>query len=97
MSYIPPIPCIKDKCLMVPVCRNRIEIYCDILMGYLNKLNMKSNLYPEGSIWFKMRKTLPKLEVIAFTGQVFNPRTQEYEERIERAYIEEAKRTEWIY
>ena len=47
------IPCIKDKCILFPVCKNKTEIKCEELYSYMKLDNAKKVR--------SVSKTLPKL------------------------------------
>ena len=66
ISKFPQLPCIKKKCLVYAVCRHKMIIDCEDLVNYRQNLRIKYDLYPIKSIWFKINKVLPNLEVILF-------------------------------
>jgi len=77
ISKFPQLPCIKKKCIVYPVCRNRMIIECEELVNYRAHLNMRYELYPIKSIWFKINKVLPNLEVILFHELVVDHKGKE--------------------
>ena len=54
------LPCIKDKCILYPVCKNKKAIICDLLTEYmfkeLNGKEMHSN-----AIWQYLSNHFPNL------------------------------------
>lgn len=55
------IPCIKNKCILFPVCRNKEYVTCDILNDYFIEIYRKSNYL---NTWERINKTLPNLKSI---------------------------------
>ena len=60
------IPCIKNKCLKLPVCKNRSVINCTSLKEfYLNYFDDKAKILDESNkIWASIHKYLPSVTVI---------------------------------
>ena len=47
MSKIPHIPCVENKCLIFPVCKNKKIIKCDKLIKYIYYLLISENINNE--------------------------------------------------
>lgn len=52
------IPCIKTKCILLPVCKSKIRIHCDDLFYYTDKLRVKDY----NSLWIYIRSILPNIQ-----------------------------------
>lgn len=78
ISKMKQLPCIRDKCIAYPACRNREEVDCSILYDYYD---MYPN-YRAKNIWFKICKNLPKLRRIRVSlsedGMVSRVHTKPY-------------------
>lgn len=51
-------PCIEKKCILYPICQNRVYINCDDLLKYFHYL--QSIMY-HTEIWEMLNTGLPKL------------------------------------
>jgi len=69
ISKYPEPPCKKKKCIAYPACISKTHIHCDDLFQYRSRLMMNRRLYTEPSIWFKIKKTIPKIVEISRTIQ----------------------------
>ena len=47
MSKIPHIPCVENKCLIFPLCKNKKIIECDKLIKYIYYLLISENINNE--------------------------------------------------
>jgi hypothetical protein len=63
----PIIPCIKDKCILFPVCRNKEYVTCDTLNDYFIVLYKKSNYL---NTWAYINKFLPNLKSIVHSDKL---------------------------
>ncbi len=59
------IPCIKNKCLLFAVCKNKTIIYCEELMAYFEseyrKIDDDLNNANRNNFWIDLNKDLPTL------------------------------------
>ncbi len=55
------IPCIKNKCLKLPICVSKIRIDCIILKDYYDSI--QEDMEWE-ELWIMLNKTFPNLESI---------------------------------
>lgn len=56
------LPCIVDKCITFPVCRNKEKIICNKMNTYLNLL--EENIPRTFQIWNHLRDTFPNLDTV---------------------------------
>jgi len=61
------IPCIENKCLLYPVCRNKRDIICDEVRTFyyreVAKKGLKTSMewMPDHPVWTKVKKHLPNM------------------------------------
>lgn len=58
------IPCIRNKCLLYPACRNREEVECEEIRVYFWQLKHETLHIEHNEIWEMINKYLPKLQMI---------------------------------
>ncbi len=57
------IPCIKNKCILLPICKGKFEIECHELAEYYGKRT--DGTYISGShVWYDIQEVFPKLQEI---------------------------------
>lgn len=56
------IPCIKNKCILYPVCVSKIDIECDELWQYFRHVQVTNKDDP--SAWSIMRMNFPVLNLV---------------------------------
>jgi len=54
------IPCIKDKCILLPVCKSKDDIICDNLFDYSNEMRQ----YDHDKLWTHVKIVLPNIQLI---------------------------------
>jgi len=59
-----PIPCVKEKCILFPVCISKREIECDDLTAWLG------DRVEDIDVWKHMRQYLKKVHQIAGQNKV---------------------------
>lgn len=64
------IPCIKDKCILLPVCKHKDDITCDQLESYFVKL-MKDLDFSFNKAFDKLTEILPSLYRMEGNERVF--------------------------
>lgn len=70
ISKMKQLPCIRDKCICYPACRNKESIDCDELAMYFYEYATSMiNPYTGKSIWFKICKNLPNLNELKGTHE----------------------------
>lgn len=65
-EYVTPpndqiIPCFKEKCILLPVCRNKKLIVCNKLIDYISSLSKKGK-YDEG--WIYLNSIFRELKLL---------------------------------
>ena len=58
------IPCIKDKCLLYPVCKNKQEVECEEIRLYYWNLKRGKMHIESIEIWAIINEDLPRLQMI---------------------------------
>lgn len=54
------LPCIKNKCIVYPICMHKKEINCKDLLHWFRKEDKRHRQSP----WGKIEKVFPKLQYI---------------------------------
>ena len=54
------IPCRENKCILLPICKNKFEIECQILADFYGK-ETGGTYDSRADVWDDIEKTLPKL------------------------------------
>lgn len=62
---IQPSPCIRNKCILYPICINKKEIECEELRLYRNLVFNHSGVL---MAWEILNQTLPNLKHVVDTG-----------------------------
>lgn len=80
------LPCIKDRCLKFPVCKNKSSVRCDILELFYN--TNKINAGKPGT-WVMIHSIMPELKAIECQPQLNNHLRILYKQTIMCPYIQE--------
>ena len=61
------IPCVEDKCLKYPICKNRLSIECDAVNNWFYETNITNHNYPVLN-WDELHIYLPRATGLAPEG-----------------------------
>jgi len=96
------LPCIKDKCIKLPICKSRETIDCTLLNNYVHdKLPQSKNnsfvndtvkhLYKKSRLWLEINETLPNLE------QVFPDKDLSYPSHLRARHMRSKHKSKELY
>ena len=64
------LPCIKDKCLIYPACRNKIFLTCEIILKYYHERDENKIHREVGYSPIKLHEIFPNLNRLAFHNSI---------------------------
>jgi len=74
------LPCLTNKCILLPVCKAKFEIECKVLSDYYGEATDTTYNSYDRETWNEIEKVLPKL--LEIHGPVVQTKTLKY-----RTYI----------